>query len=35
MPAPNKHKIVQARILAYVKEIGWHFVSRSEAEARH
>jgi len=34
MPAPGEHKTVQARILAYAQEIGWCYVSRSEAEAR-
>ncbi|MGB4782801.1 hypothetical protein [Candidatus Methylomirabilis sp.] len=34
MPAPGEHKTVQARILAYVQEIGWTYVPRDEAEAR-
>ncbi|MGH8247659.1 MAG: DEAD/DEAH box helicase family protein, partial [Gammaproteobacteria bacterium] len=34
MPAPGEHKTVQVRILAYAQEIGWHYVSRTEAEAR-
>lgn len=32
MPTPGEHKTVQARILAYVKAIGWTIVSREEAE---
>ena len=32
MPAPTEHKTVQARILTYAQEIGWAFVSRTEAE---
>lgn len=35
MPAPGEHKTVQARILAYAEEIGWTYVPRAEAEARH
>jgi type I restriction enzyme, R subunit len=31
---PSEHKTVQARILAYAQEIGWGYVSRSEAEER-
>jgi len=34
MPVPTEHKTVQARILYYAQEIGWSFVSRSEAENR-
>jgi len=34
MPQPTEHKSVQARILKYAAEIGWTFVSRSEAEER-
>jgi type I restriction enzyme R subunit len=34
MPAPGEHKTVQARILAYAREIGWTYVSREEAERR-
>jgi type I restriction enzyme R subunit len=34
MPIPGEHKTVQARILAYVQEIGWTYVPRAEAEAR-
>ena len=32
--APSEHKTVQARILAYVQEIGWRYVSRTDAEER-
>jgi type I restriction enzyme R subunit len=31
---PTEHKSVQARILKYAQEIGWSFVSQSEAEER-
>lgn len=34
MPTPGEHKTVQARILAYAKEVGWAVVSREEAERR-
>ena len=34
MPTPGKYKTVQARILAYVHEIGWTYVPRDEAERR-
>ena len=34
MPSPGEHKTVQARILAYAREIGWTYVSRAEAEKR-
>ena len=34
MPAPGEHKTVQARILQYAQEIGWRFVTRTEAEQR-
>jgi type I restriction enzyme, R subunit len=34
MPKPGEHKTVQARIIAYVKELGWAYVSRAEAETR-
>lgn len=34
MPTPGEHKTVQARILTYAQEIGWTYVSRSQAEAR-
>jgi type I restriction enzyme R subunit len=34
MPKPGEHKTVQARILAYAREIGWTYVSREEAERR-
>src|SRR5438270_5562589 len=34
MPNPTEHKTVQARILAYAREIGWTYVPRAEAEAR-
>jgi len=34
MPKPTEHKSVQARILHYAGEIGWAFVSQSEAEKR-
>jgi type I restriction enzyme R subunit len=35
MSAPGEHKTVQARVLRYAQEIGWTFVPRAEAEARH
>src|SRR2546425_838348 len=31
---PSEYKTVQARILAYVQEIGWTYVPRGEAEKR-
>ena len=31
---PGDHKTVQARILAYAREIGWTYVPRGEAEKR-
>jgi len=34
MPTPGEHKTVQARILTYAQDIGWTFISRSEAEQR-
>lgn len=34
MAKPTEHKSVQARILKYAVEIGWTFVSQSEAEKR-
>jgi len=34
MSKPSEHKSVQARILKYAQEIGWRFVSQSEAESR-
>ena len=34
MTTPSEHKTVQARILAYAREIGWRYVSRAEAEKR-
>ena len=34
MPTPTEQKSVQSRILQYAKEIGWTYVSRSEAERR-
>ena len=34
MPAPGEHKTVQARILQYAQEVGWRFVTRTEAEQR-
>ncbi len=34
MPKPTEHKSVQSRILKYAQEIGWVYVSRSEAEKR-
>ncbi len=34
MPTPGEHKTVQARILAYAKELGWAVVPREEAERR-
>lgn len=32
MPKPGEHKTVQSRIIKYAQEIGWEFVTRSEAE---
>lgn len=34
MPVSGEHKTVQARILHYAQQIGWRYVSRTEAEAR-
>jgi type I restriction enzyme, R subunit len=34
MALPSEHKTVQARILAYAREIGWTYVPRGEAEKR-
>lgn len=34
MPKPTEHKSVQARILKYAEEIGWRYISQSEAEQR-
>jgi type I restriction enzyme R subunit len=34
MPKPGEYKTVQARILTYAQQIGWTFVTRSEAETR-
>lgn len=34
MPKPGEHKTVQARILHYAQEMGWVYVSRTEAEQR-
>ena len=34
MKRPTEHKTVQARILAYAQEIGWTYLSRSEAKGR-
>lgn len=34
MPTPGEHKTVQARILAYAKEVGWSVVPPAEAERR-
>jgi len=34
MPRPGEHKTVQNRILTYAEQIGWNYVSRSEAETR-
>ncbi len=34
MPKPTERKTVQARILLYAQEIGWTYVSRTEAEQR-
>lgn len=34
MAKPSEHKSVQARILKYAQEIGWRFVSQSEAESK-
>lgn len=32
MPATGEHKTVQARIIKYTQEVGWHFVPRVEVE---
>lgn len=34
MPTPTEHKSVQSRIIQYAGEIGWQYVSQSEAERR-
>lgn len=34
MPLPTEHKSVQSRIIQYATEIGWQYVSQSEAESR-
>lgn len=34
MVKPGEHKTVQARILKYAQEVGWTFVTRTEAEKR-
>lgn len=34
MAVPGEHKTVQARILAYARQIGWTYAPRSEAEKR-
>jgi len=34
MLKPTEHKTVQARILTYAQKIGWHLVSRADAEQR-
>jgi type I restriction enzyme R subunit len=34
MPSPTEHKSVQSRIIEYATEIGWQYVSQSEAESR-
>src|SRR5579871_3036836 len=34
MPTPGEHRTVQARILAYAREVGWTFVPRGKAERR-
>lgn len=34
MPKPGEHKTVQARIISYAQDIGWSFVTRTEAEQR-
>jgi len=34
MPKPTEHKSVQSRILHYATEIGWTFVSQTQAEQR-
>jgi len=34
MPKPTEHKSVQSRILKYARDIGWSFVSQTEAEKR-
>ena len=34
MLSPGEYKTVQSRMLAYVQQIGWTYVSRDEAERR-
>src|SRR4051812_20630446 len=34
IPKPTEHKTIQARILAYAREVGWAYVPRGEAEKR-
>jgi type I restriction enzyme, R subunit len=34
MPKPSEHKTIQSRLLRYAQEIGWTFVTQSEAERR-
>jgi type I restriction enzyme R subunit len=34
MPSPTEHKSDQSRIIEYATEIGWQYVSQSEAESR-
>lgn len=34
MAKPTEHKSVQSRIIKYATEIGWQYVSQSEAESR-
>ena len=34
MPKPGEQKTVQSRILKYAGDIGWTYVSQSEAEKR-
>ena len=34
MPTSGEHKTVQARILTYAQEAGWHYVPQAEAERR-
>jgi len=34
MPSPSENKTVQSRIISYARDMGWHYVSRSESEKR-
>ena len=34
IPKPGEHKTVQTRILQYAQNIGWSYISRTEAERR-